>query len=392
MEQRNGGRRLVHITTVPITLRFLTGHVAFLHDHGYDVHVVSSPGEDLDRFRNDTGVEAHAVQMERRISPGRDLRALARLTSVLMRIKPDVVHAHTPKAGLLGMLAATAAGVSARVYHIHGFPFVTQSGWRRAVMIWAERTACRLADQVYSVSQSIAKIAADERICRAERLRVLGNGSIGGVDARARFSPDRYANERVVLRRRLGIPDDARVVGYVGRIVRDKGVEQLVAAWADIREKLVDAYLVLVGDVEEQDPISGETWSTLRDDARVRLIGSVLDTPPYYSIMDVVALPSFREGLPVVPLEAAAMALPVVATRIPGCIDAIMDGETGTLVPVGDVTALSRALLTYLQDPDLARHHGAQGRERMLRDFDPDLIHREMLTEYIRLLVRERDM
>jgi len=195
-----------------------------------------------------------------------------------------------------------------------------------------------------------------------------------------------------VLRRRLGIPDDARVVGYVGRIVRDKGVEQLVAAWADIREKLVDAYLVLVGDVEEQDPISGETWSTLRDDARVRLIGSVLDTPPYYSIMDVVALPSFREGLPVVPLEAAAMALPVVATRIPGCIDAIMDGETGTLVPVGDVTALSRALLTYLQDPDLARHHGAQGRERMLRDFDPDLIHREMLTEYIRLLVRERDM
>jgi glycosyltransferase involved in cell wall biosynthesis len=178
---------------------------------------------------------------------------------------------------------------------------------------------------------------------------------------------------------------DARVVGFVGRIVRDKGVEDLINCWRIIRDEFPDVHLLVVGPFEPRDPVSSETEKILMNDHRIHLVGSTWETPPLYNAMDLLVLPSHREGFPVVPLEAAAMGLPVVATRIPGCIDAVVDGVTGFLIPPQDPPALCEALRRYLVDPELRRRHGRAGRERVLSDFRPESIWKAACDVYRRV-------
>jgi glycosyltransferase involved in cell wall biosynthesis len=179
------------------------------------------------------------------------------------------------------------------------------------------------------------------------------------------------------------------VVGFVGRIVRDKGIVELYQAWKILRARDLNLHLLLVGPFDPQDPVPPGIESRLRKDPRAHLTGMDWDTPRLYAAMDVVSLPTYREGFPNVPIEAAAMGLPVVATRIPGCVDAVQDGVTGTLVPPADAHALARAIEAYVTDPVLRRRHGVAGRERVLREFRQEVIWEALYREYLRLL-RER--
>jgi glycosyltransferase involved in cell wall biosynthesis len=176
------------------------------------------------------------------------------------------------------------------------------------------------------------------------------------------------------------------VLGFAGRIVRDKGLIELDAAWRMLREEFPDLQLLLAGEFEPQDPIPADVEARLRGDPRIHLAGLVPDMPRFYKAIDVLALPTYREGFGTVLLEAAAMALPVVATRIPGCVDAVRDGETGTLVPSHDAAALADAVRAYLRDPELRRRHGDAGRRRALRDFRPEAMWEALYQEYVRLL------
>lgn len=376
--------RLLYITTVPMSLTFLRAHVGFAKRQGMDVHVVSSPGPLLDSFSEETQVSAWGVSMPRRITPLGDLRAVYRIWHHLRHIHPHILHAHTPKGGLLGMIAASLAGVPVRIYHIHGLPLITATGLRRLLLWLSEWVSCHLAHQVLCVSTSIRKIAVEMNLCPPEHIDVLGNGSISGVDAEGRFNPAHYSRSDV--RRDLNIPGDAMVLGYVGRVVRDKGIEELVRTWQELRQKWDDLHLLVIGPFEPQDPVSPDIEQLLHTDERVHLRGWVGDVTSLYAAMDLVVLPTYREGFPVVPLEAAAMALPVVATRVPGCIDAVEDGVTGTLVPPRDAEALTSAIQRYLQDKELRRRHGQAGRERALRDFRPEDIWQAMFEQYARLL------
>ncbi len=378
-------RLVVHVTTVPQTLLFLTGQARHLRGRGFEVVAISSPGAELDRFRDGEGVACLAVPMERRITPLRDLVALARLVRRLRELRPEIVDAHTPKGGLLGMMAAALAGVPVRVYHLHGLPLVTATGLRRRILRATERVAASLATRVLCVSRSVVEVAAAEGLAPREKLAVLLGGSIGGVDATGRFRPA-SPEERRAARSAIGIPPEARVVGFVGRLVRDKGLVELTRAWTSLREELPDLRLLLVGPYEPQDPIPDDVASLLRADPRVHAVGLDWDVTKYFRAMDVVALPSYREGFPVVPLEAAAMGLPVVATRVPGSVDAVLDGVTGTLVPPRDERALAAALRPYLADPALRARDGAAARERVLRDFDPERIWTALCGEYEALL------
>jgi lipopolysaccharide/colanic/teichoic acid biosynthesis glycosyltransferase/glycosyltransferase involved in cell wall biosynthesis len=365
--------RLVHITTVPQTLAFLQGQIVYMKSRGYEVAAISSAGPELEAFGRSEGIEVHAVEMPRRITPMGDLLALFRLVRLFRRIRPDVVHAHTPKGGLLGMIAAWLAGIPVRIYTLHGLPLETAKGLKRTLLRWTERVSCGLARRVYAVSESLRRRAESYGFSRAGKVSVLGAGTVNGVDAEKRFAPTPECSyETAAARRALAIPSEVRVIGFVGRVVRDKGVEDLVAAWSELRDEFPDLHLLVVGPFEPQDPISLEADRVLGSDPRIRVAGRVDSMRAMYSLMDVVALPTYREGFPQVPLEAAAMERPVVASCVTGCVDAVVDGETGTLVPPHDPHALTKALRAYLRDPELRQRHGRAARTRVLRDYRPD--------------------
>jgi len=384
--------RLCHVFTVPDSLLFIRGQTRFMQERGFDIHVITSPGSKLEKFGHDAGVRTYAVEMPRKITPLSDLRALWHLVRTIRKIKPDIVHSHTPKGGLLGMIAATILRVPVRVYHIRGLPYMTATGPKRLLMMATEWVSCRLAHHVISVGHMIREVAIEDRICPAEKVSTYHGGSGNGVDAKTRFNPSRFdVQSRRQLRHKLGIGTEDLVVGFVGRIFVEKGVEELAAAWASIRETYSSAHLVLVGEEQEADPISRETMSRLKEDPRVHFSGAVDDTAAMYSIFDVMALPTYREGVPNVLLEAASMQVPVVATEIPGCVEAVKDGITGKLVPVKEVDALADAIATYLDSGEMRELHGKAGRERMLADFQQERIWESIYNEYLRhLRVRGR--
>jgi lipopolysaccharide/colanic/teichoic acid biosynthesis glycosyltransferase/glycosyltransferase involved in cell wall biosynthesis len=379
-------RRLLHVTTIPMSLVFLRGQVDYMRQRGIDVAVLSSPGPDLDAFAREYNVAHFAVAMRREITPLHDLRALGRIHKVIRRLRPHIVHAHTPKGGLLGMLAATLGGVPHRVYHMRGLPLATANGWRRRILWITEWLACRLAHRVLCVSHSLRQLAVDARVCPAGKISVPLGGSGNGVDALGRFnSANLKPDARETTRARFGIPAEAHVIGFVGRLVRDKGIIELASAWQSLRADWPNVHLLLVGPIEPQDPIPATVHDALRHDDRVHFAGMDWNTPPLYAAMDVVALPTYREGFPNVPLEAAAMELPVVATRIPGCTDAIVDNATGILVPTHDSDALAAALERYIRQSALGGRHGEAGRERVLREFAQERLWECLYNEYGRM-------
>ncbi|GFO55067.1 hypothetical protein GMSM_20740 [Geomonas sp. Red276] len=374
-------RLLIHVATVPQFLYyFLDGQVGYMKSQGFEVHCVSSEGDLLDELSQREQAPVHRIALARSISPAADLAALYRLYRLFRTLRPQIVHAHTPKGGLLGMAAARLAGVPVRIYHIHGLPYMTATGLSRKLLKFTERVSCLLANRVLSVSPSIRQVVREDLICPSEKIGVIANGSINGVDAAGTFNPEKV--DRGQVKRELNIPDRAQVIGFVGRIVRDKGIAELLQAWESLRQTLPELYLLLVGPLEDR----GEIARALRDkhshDPRIICTGEVRCAAPYYAAMDVLVLPSHREGFGQVLVEASAMNLPIVATRVAGCVDAVVEGETGTLVPLKDARALEEALARYLRDPGLMKIHGDNGRRRVLSLFRPQDVWKSTLAEY----------
>lgn len=382
---RNAG--LTHVTTVPDSLEFLRGQLDYMKARGFRVSGITSPGPELDRLAAEFQIRISPVPMARKITPLADVGAVAAMRRLLRQHRPAIVHTHTPKGGLLGLIAAWSAAIPVRIYHMRGLPFTTATGWRRTLLWQSEWLSCHLAHRVFAVSESVRAVAVREKLCDPSTITVLGHGSGNGVDATGRFNPDALGPEaRREVRASLGLRDDDLLVAFIGRIVRDKGVAELVEAWQSIRRAHARARLLVIGPFEPKDAVSKETRLALGTDPRVRLVGMTWEMPRWYTAMDVVVLPSHREGFPNVLLEAAAMGLPVVATRVPGCVDAVADGETGILVPPGEPRPLASAIQVYLSTPALRRHHGAAGRQRVLAHFRPEAIWQALYIEYVRLL------
>ena len=379
--------QLVQIVTTPVTADlFLRGQLAYMREAGFDVTVVSSGGAALARTAEREGVRSVALPMLRRPAPVRDTLALARLYRLLRKLRPDITHVSTPKAGLLGGLAARFAGVPARVYTLRGLRAEGATGIGGRALLAFERTACRSADRVICVSESLRRRALELGLAPEEKLTVLGSGSSNGVDAeRFRRSPDLTARAGE-LRSKLGLPEGAPVVGFVGRLVRDKGVVELAQAMELLAAKTPEVRLVVVGAFEGYDEVPAAARARMEDDPRIVFTGFLADPAPAYALMDLLALPSYREGFPNAVLEAAAMEIPTVTTDATGCVDAVVDGVTGKIVPVGDSAALAEALGGYLTDDELRRRHGRAARERVVRDFTPEDIWKALLDEYVRLL------
>jgi glycosyltransferase involved in cell wall biosynthesis len=360
--------RLLHIVTHPLSAEvLLRGQLGWMREQGLTVAIASGAGDGLDRAAKREGVEAFAAGLEREIAPGRDLATLLELIGLMRRWRPDIVHASTPKAGLLGMLAARACGVPARVYGQWGLRLETTWGPKRALLTGTEWLACAAAHRVLCASPSLAQRMVELRLAPPHKVAVPARGTTNGVEVE-RFAP-RPLPERKRLREQIGIPEGCSVVGFVGRFTRDKGIPELVTAFEQVHRRRPDVRLLLLGDFEAGDPVPVPLAAQLRHHPAIVCTGFVGDPAPYYGLMDVLAFPSHREGFPNAPLEAAAASVPTVGFRATGTVDAVVEEETGLLVPVGEPVALAEALETVLSDCDLRRRLGDAAHRHVSEDF-----------------------
>lgn len=383
--------KIVYIVTVPITAKaFLVGHLSYLREYGHEVILITSPDPLLDQVGAQEGVTVIGVPMQREISPLADAKSLWQLWRVLRDIKPDAVTAGTPKAGLLGMIASWLLGVPLRTYVLHGLRLETLHGLRRRIMTFTEHICVACAHKVVCVSQSLRQKYIDEGFADASKTLVLASGSASGVIAE-RHLPRSLDQNWLMLRQQLGIPADALVIGFVGRFVRDKGIGELVAAFQAIRKRHLQCCLLLIGTFETGDPLDVAVvqylQAALANSAQSGVYGTgwVADVAPYYPVMDVLALPTYREGFPISPLEASMCEVPVVGTLATGMVDAVVNGKTGLLVPISDVAALTNALLQVLENVELRQQLGMASRQRTLASFLPNQIWQAWCDYYLAL-------
>ncbi len=377
---------VMHVVTVPMSLGFLSDHARAMRAGGLDVEFACGDGPGIAEFEEREQAAVHRVPLVREIAPAADANALGHLFGLFRRRRPAIVDAHTPKAGLLAMAAATLCATPVRMYHLHGLRFSGESGGRQRLLRHLERLTCRLSHRTICVSRSLARQIVSEGICRPGKAGVLAAGSVNGVDATTRFVPAHIAAHRERVRRACGIPEDAVVLGFVGRLHRDKGLRELHSAWAQLAPRHPRLHLLIVGPNEANEPDLRVLLDHLAREARVHVAGAQPDMPQWYSAMDLLCLPTYREGLPGVLLEAAAMGLPAVATSVTGCVDVIEEGRTGLLVPPRDHVALARAIDWYLERPAARSAHGLEARKKVLAQFDPAVVRGALLAEYHRML------
>jgi lipopolysaccharide/colanic/teichoic acid biosynthesis glycosyltransferase len=367
-------RVITVVTAATSAWTLLRGQLLWLHKQGHHVTLVTSPGDVFAATLEREGVDGVAVTMEREISPVKDLISLRQLISVFSREKPDVINVSTPKAGLLGGIAGVMTSVPVRIYTLRGLRMETSQGVKRSVLWFAEWIACACAHKVVCVSPSLRDRAIELRLVSPDKAVVLGGGSSNGVIAeRFEPSPERKAHAQVI-RQDLGIPLDSFVFGFVGRFTRDKGILELLEAFERVSDQFSQARLLLVGDFETGDPIPETAREQIERHPKIVRSGFVQDTAPYYHVLDVLVLPSHREGFPNVPLEAASAAKAVITTSATGARDAVIERVTGLVVSVGDSTSLASAMTQLLSQPELCIAYGTAGRERVLRDFTPEVI------------------
>jgi len=387
-DQLDKAVKLVHITTIPESLAFfLRGQANYMRHQGLEVHGIASPGEALHQAALQEGMIVHGIEMQRYITPLKDLVALGKLYRLIRQLKPTIVHAHTPKAGFLGVLAARLAGVPVVIYGMRGLRFITSNGIRRKLLMLSETLACQMAHQVIAVSFSIKKRALALGLCQPEKIQVIKFGSGNGVDAKVKFNPQRLpTGTREVIRERYQIPKEAVVLGFVGRIVKDKGIMELTEAWQALTNEFPDLFLILIGQEEPQDPVPRAILDRLKTTPKVRFLGCLREMASAYAAMDILVLPTYREGFPNVLLEAAAMELPVVATHADGSVDAVIDEVTGFLVPPQNGPALAVVLRQLLLNQELREQMGKAGRQRVLHDYRPESIWQALFQNYMELL------
>jgi glycosyltransferase involved in cell wall biosynthesis len=372
--------------THPQTCLVLRGRLAALRLAGFRVILISSPGEWASRLAAEEGAAHVAISMHRGMSPMADLLALARLCRAIRRLRPDLTEFSTPKAGLLGNIAAYLCRVPTRVYLLRGLRLETATGLTRVLLRGTEWLAAACAHAVVCNSESLRTEARSLGLAPSSKLRLVAEGSSNGVDTE-RFlpGPDRVG-------RSIGIPQGVPVVGYVGRLTNDKGIPELLDAFDQLLLSRPNARLLLVGWFDEsEDKLSQELRTRIKNHPQIVHTGFVPDTSAYYRALDLLLLPTWREGFPNVALEAAASGIPVIATRTTGARDAVVDGVTGLLVPPGSADVLARSMELLLADGDRRAAMGKAARTWATRHFASQRVLAQTVALY-ESLVRQAEL
>ena len=379
--------KVCHVASADITLKFLLlPQMKYLKQLGYDVFAVSASGKWIPEIQA-AGITVYTPQITRRMfTPLSDAVALMHLISFFRKERFQIVHTHTLKASFLGQIAAFLARVPIRIYTNHGLDFANPSlsAWKRQLFILVDKVIAALAHIVFFVNKEDMRIARKEGICTFQKMRYFG----GPVNLR-KFDPSRFSREFVEKKKReLGIPLGKKVVGVVGRLVRDKGYFELFEAFKKILVHFPGAQLLIIGSLEpeKEDRFDMGVLPQFGIEKNTIYLGERSDMEEIYPLMDIFVLPTYREGLGVSILEASAMKLPVVATDIRGCRGSVDKGKTGILVPSKNSEKVAEAVLSLLQNPARAREMGEAGRKKIEREFDENVVFKRVEKEYEHLL------
>ncbi len=363
------GKKIIRAATIGMSLNiFCNGLLKELKEEGYEVVALSSPDADLKELGEREGVRTIGVAMERRVSPLKDLLSLIKLISVMKKEHPDMVHSMTPKAGLLCMMAAKMANVPVRVHTFTGLVWPTSSGLSRKILMMTDKITCACATHVVPEGEGVKQDL--QRCITRKPLKVLGYGNVKGVDL------DYW-------KRTLGAVDSQKFTFvFVGRIVREKGINELVSAFVRLNKEHADTRLLLVGPYEENlDPMLPETKRLIDECEAIEAVGSQKDVRPFYEQSDVLVFPSYREGFPNVVIEAGAMELPSIVTDINGSREIIKDGKNGLIVPPRDEHALYDAMKWMVEHPEERRKLVENARPMVASRYEQGFV-RQCLKDY----------
>ena len=385
-------KKLIRITTVPISFKvLLKGQLRFMTSNGFDVKGVSSEGEELREVRENEGVVMEAINMSRKITPFQDLKSLWEMWNFLRKEKPQIVHTHTPKAGIIGMLAARLAGVPHRLHTVAGLPLMEATGIKRKILNFVEKLTYSSATRVYPNSKGLYDFILQNNFTQSNKLKIIANGSSNGINTTF-FSPAQVSEiEKVALREKLNIQPDDFVFVFVGRIVSDKGINELIKAFSELQtaenNELTGIKLLLVGGLESDlDPLNPETLAEINQNRDIISVGFQQDVRPFFAISDALAFPSYREGFPNVVMQAGAMGLPSIVSDINGCNEIIVEGENGLIIPPKNVEKLKEKMLTLARDKNLYTKLKENSRRMIESRYEQSVVWNALLEEYEGLL------
>lgn len=378
-------KKLIRITTVPLSLEKLLENQGQHFKAHYDITFVASDAYRLKEVAEQQGVSHFHLPMTRKITPIQDLRCLIRLYHFLRKENPQIVHTHTPKAGIVGMLAARLAGVPIRLHTIAGLPLMEAKGLKRQVLLAVERLTYCCATQVYPNSKGLLNFVLKKKLAAKGKLNLLGKGSSNGIDTHY-FSPKEInTKQRKAVRDSLDIKPNDFVFSFVGRLVGDKGINELVAAFTTVHKNIPTAKLLLVGPYESDlDPLQPTTQHTIETHPNIITTGFQTDVRPYFSISDIFVFPSYREGFPNVVLQAVAMEVPCIVSDINGCNEIIQDEVSGAIVPPKQVTPLVKAMQAFYQNKNLCNTYAQKAKKYVQTHFERHQFWTYLLEEYKR--------
>ncbi len=381
--------KLVRITTVPISLKtLLKGQHRFMSQNGFDVLGVSSSGNALNEVAQNEKIAVYTVEMTRIISPLKDIKSLWSFYKLCKRERPAIVHSHTPKAGIVGMLGAKLAGVPIRLHTVAGLPLMEATGSKRRLLDFVEKLTYSFATKVYPNSKGLYDFILENNFIIEEKLKVIANGSSNGIDT-TYFSAQAITQEQInTLKTGLGIHENDFIFIFVGRLVGDKGINELAQAFFQLKNP--NSKLLLVGSFEaELDPLLPDTLEIIDTHPNIISVGFQADIRPYLVLSDCLVFPSYREGFPNVVMQAGAMELPSIVTDINGCNEIIQHKHNGIIIPPKDSNALAHAMQQLIDDPVFCQSLAQHARTCITSRYEQQVVWDALLAEY-QLLLSEK--
>ncbi|MGU9940346.1 glycosyltransferase family 4 protein [Empedobacter brevis] len=377
--------KLIRITTIPLSLKvLLRGQLRYMSNY-FEVIGVSSNDKELEEVKNEEGIAVVPIEMSRKITPIQDIKSLLKTYNYLKKVQPKIVHTHTPKAGIVGMLAAKLAGVPIRLHTVAGLPLMEATGNKRKILDFVEKLTYSSATKVYPNSQGLYNFILQNKYTSVDKLKVIGQGSSNGIDTTF-FSRLQIPEEKQSqLKKELNIHPDDFVFVFVGRLVGDKGINELIEAFSKLKTQHLK--LLLVGPLEsELDPLQGETLNEIETNSNIISVGFQKDVRSYFAIANALVFPSYREGFPNVVMQAGAMELPSIVSDINGCNEIIVEGKNGTIIPVKNTEVLKIAMQKMIEDKNLYHQLKKNARPMIQSRYEQSVVWDALLEEYNLLL------